>query len=181
MDVIFSRNTNNELTAKIYSHNVAKKNAPAVNYSLGTEKYRSLFQKEMVDSLKKVGITVESGDFHLKHFERDCAVCLDMPSHAPKSVSLTMVFDEHFERILRCHRKANETLMKFLEENYMITRVQQNGINRKVLSHNLLGAKFDDLYNRAKHPHLHTHNIIFNTTRNPYHDSKKKWINRIFC
>ncbi len=173
-DISISTNKNGELIARMKSHNVAKKNASKIEQSLDNNKYRAMFQQEMVKELKQLGIHSEHDDFALVSFVKEGRVALDVPCHAPKSVSLTMMFEGHRQTIMRCHEKANEAAMRFVEENYIVSRVQVDGLVRRIITHNMLSSRFDDLYNRRLQPHLHTHNLIFNTTRNPLYEPGKK-------
>ncbi len=163
------KNKTGEVIVKVESHNIAKKNISAVKKILENDKYQSLFRDEMVKGFEKIGIQTEAVHFNLNHFAQECTVAWDCVCQAPKSVSLTMMYPEHFEKILGCHEKATTEAMKFVEENYMVTRVRTEGISRRVVTHNMLSAKFTEFYNRDLQPHMHSHNVIFNTTRNPFY------------
>jgi len=170
-----STNSQGEWVARVVSHNVANKNISHIASLLDDRKYRDMFGENMVKELKGIGVKSEKIDFDLKYFVKEGRVALDLVCHAPKSVSLAMMFPEHYEKIIRCHEKANEAAIRFVEENYITTRVQIDGIGQRILTHNIISARFIDFYNRQLQPQLHTHNLIFNTTRNPYYDRAKKF------
>ncbi len=166
--VEFKTHQKGRMQAIVESHIVSIQNAPLTRKALEDPKYRQLFQDTLNEKLQKKGIAVNGVDIDMRFEEKECPVCLDVPCQPPKSVSLTMMFPEHFDNILQCHENANQAAMQFIENNYIMARSQVSRISRKNLTHNMLSAGFTELTNRSLHPHLHDHNIIFNTTRNPF-------------
>lgn len=97
----------------------------------------------------------------------------DFTFAVPKSVTLLVLAAEKHDPTLADRIKehimgANQAAMAYLEENHAITRVRdKEGGLREVLTGNLLYASVMHVTTRGGDPHIHVHNPIANTTKNP--------------
>jgi len=97
----------------------------------------------------------------------------DFTFAVPKSVTLAIIaadrFDPELAERLRGHvMSANAKMMRYLEESHAITRVREaDGQIRQVLTGNLVYGSVMHITTRGGDPHIHVHNPIANTTKNP--------------
>lgn len=91
----------------------------------------------------------------------------DCTISAPKSVSLMAIHDP---RIETAHQRAVEKALEEIEKRYSYTRKGKGG-TQEILNGNLTIAEFHHRENRNMEPHLHTHCLIMNLTR----DHDEKW------
>jgi conjugative relaxase-like TrwC/TraI family protein len=90
-------------------------------------------------------------------------VFFDFTFSPPKSVSIAALVGDD-RRILEAHDEAAQVALRQLEM-YAATRVRKDGETSYRLTGNLVGAVFRHDTSRALDPHLHTHCILFNATR----------------
>jgi conjugative relaxase-like TrwC/TraI family protein len=90
-------------------------------------------------------------------------VFFDFTISPPKSVSIAaLVADD--SRIVAAHREAVRAAVSELE-GFASARVRECGANRDRRTGNIVAALFEHETSRALDPHLHTHCIVFNATR----------------
>jgi conjugative relaxase-like TrwC/TraI family protein len=91
----------------------------------------------------------------------------DLTFSAPKSVSvLCELLDEDSNREIRtAHDRAVEETLKFIEENYIQTRLQKNNVREAVTTGNIVAALFQHDTSRELDPQLHTHSFVLNMTQ----------------
>lgn len=85
----------------------------------------------------------------------------DFTFSAPKSVSILALVGGD-ERIINAHLEANKKALAYIEKNYALTRVAENGETRYEKVDNLTAASFTHTESRKNDPQLHTHNVIMN-------------------
>jgi conjugative relaxase-like TrwC/TraI family protein len=90
-------------------------------------------------------------------------VFYDFTLSPPKSVSIAALVGND-ERIIQAHDEAVQLAFRQLEM-YAATRVRKQGENSYRMTGNLVGAIFHHDTSRALDPHLHSHCIVFNATR----------------
>lgn len=98
-----------------------------------------------------------------EHEAANRRVFFDFTFSPPKSVSIAALVGND-ERILTAHREAVKTAVGELEQ-FASTRVRQAGVNVDRPTGNIVAALFEHETSRALDPHLHTHCIVFNATR----------------
>lgn len=97
----------------------------------------------------------------------------DFTFAVPKSVTLLVIAAEKHDPALADRLKghimaANKTMMDYLEANHAVTRVRdEEGGIREVKTGNLVYGSVMHVTTRGGDPHLHVHNPIANTTKNP--------------
>lgn len=97
----------------------------------------------------------------------------DFTFAVPKSVTLLVLAAEKHDPALADRLKehimgANKTMMAYLETNHAVTRVrEEDGLIREVKTGNLLYGSVMHVTTRGGDPHIHVHNPVANTTRNP--------------
>ena len=89
---------------------------------------------------------------------------LDCTFSAPKSVSI-MALVSGDDRLIAAHHQALMDVLGLMERHHALTRVMQDGRQRKVSTDNLLVAQFDHIESRELDPHLHTHCLVMNATQ----------------
>lgn len=100
-----------------------------------------------------------------EHQSANRRVFYDFTFSPPKSVSIAaLVCDD--TRIVRAHEQAVATALSQLEL-FASTRVRKNGKYADRTTANIIAAVFRHETSRALDPHLHTHCIVFNATRDP--------------
>lgn len=100
-----------------------------------------------------------------KNGEREHRAGWDFTFSAPKSVSL-MALVGGDERLIEAHRKASDSAMKWLESEFATVRVPDgNGGSNYETTGNLAWASFVHGTSRLLDPQLHSHNFIFNISR----------------
>src|SRR6266545_5749447 len=97
------------------------------------------------------------------HESANRRVLYDFTLSPPKSVSIAaLVADDR--RIVEAHDKAVRTALEELR-SYAATRVRKGGQYSHRVTGNLVGALFRHDTSRALDPHLHSHCILFNATK----------------
>lgn len=97
----------------------------------------------------------------------------DFTFAVPKSVTLLVIAAEKHDPALADRLKghimaANKTMMDYIEANHAVTRVRdEEGGIREVKTGNLVYGSVMHVTTRGGDPHLHVHNPIANTTKNP--------------
>jgi conjugative relaxase-like TrwC/TraI family protein len=97
----------------------------------------------------------------------------DFTFAVPKSVTLLVIAAERSDpelagRLREHIWNANATAMGYLEENHAVTRVrEEDGKVREILTGNLVYGSVMHITTRGGDPHIHVHNPIANTTKNP--------------
>lgn len=85
----------------------------------------------------------------------------DLTFSAPKSVSLMALVGDD-KRLLIAHKKAVDTAMKHLENNYLKGRMHLPEGMTHVDLKNMIAAQFTHTTSRDLDPQLHTHNVLMN-------------------
>jgi conjugative relaxase-like TrwC/TraI family protein len=98
-----------------------------------------------------------------EHQAANRRVFYDFTFSPPKSVSIAALVSGD-ARIVEAHRTAVKIAVRELEV-FAATRVRQAGQNVDRMTGNIVAASFEHETSRALDPHLHTHCIIFNATR----------------
>src|SRR4029077_2831636 len=98
-----------------------------------------------------------------EHQAANLRVFYDFTSSPPKSVSIAALVSGD-ARVVEAHRTAVKIAVRELEV-LAATRVRQAGQNVDRMTGNIVAALFEHETSRALDPHLHTHCIIFNATR----------------
>jgi conjugative relaxase-like TrwC/TraI family protein len=109
------------------------------------------------------GTRTEAGKDGNLHEVANRRVFFDFTFSPPKSVSIAALVGDD-RRILEAHDEAVQVALRQLE-TYAATRVRKDGETSYRLTGNLVGAVFRHDTSRALDPHLHTHCILFNATR----------------
>ncbi len=97
-------------------------------------------------------------------------VFFDFTFSPPKSVSIVALIGGD-RRVVRAHREAVKLAVKELEQ-FAATRIRQAGNNSDRATGNVVAACFQHDTSRALDPHLHTHCIVFNATRDT---TEERW------
>jgi conjugative relaxase-like TrwC/TraI family protein len=100
------------------------------------------------------------GNIH-EHANR--RVFYDFTLSPPKSVSIAALVGDD-QRIVDAHDEAVQTAFRQLEQN-AATRIRKRRETSSRTTGNLVGAVFRHDTSRALDPHLHSHCIVFNATR----------------
>ncbi len=102
--------------------------------------------------------------------EANRRVFFDFTFSPPKSVSIAalVVGDA---RIFDAHREAVKMAVAELEQ-FAATRIREAGCNSDRHTGNIVAALFEHETSRALDPHLHTHCIVFNATRD---ETENRW------
>ena len=89
---------------------------------------------------------------------------IDLTFSAPKSVSLmySLTGDRQF---LEAHLKAVSKTLSWLERTSSQARITEKGKTRKMVTGNLLAARFDHDLSRELEPNLHSHVVVLNATK----------------
>jgi conjugative relaxase-like TrwC/TraI family protein len=98
-------------------------------------------------------------------------VFYDFTLSPPKSVSIAALVSND-QRIIQAHDKAVRLAVGELQ-SYAATRVRKRGQTSYRITGNLVGALFRHDTSRALDPHLHSHCILFNATRDSVEDRWK--------
>ena len=98
-----------------------------------------------------------------EHQAANRRVFYDFTFSPPKSVSIAALVSGD-ARVVEAHRTAVKIAVRELEV-LAATRVRQAGQNVDRMTGNIVAALFEHETSRALDPHLHTHCIIFNATR----------------
>ena len=112
------------------------------------------------------GYLPDGTTFRLRRKEREGygeRAGLDCTFSAPKSASILALAAGQKE-IEKAHRQAVEETLKIIEQDYVTTRVTNDGKVRRVHTNNLVAARFHHDTSRELDPHLHTHCVILNLT-----------------
>lgn len=89
----------------------------------------------------------------------------DMTFSAPKSVSILGLVGGRKE-IIDCHKEAVSHVLRYIEKEYIGTRVTEGKQTRFERTGKMIGAQFMHGTSREGDPQLHTHCVIFNLTKN---------------
>lgn len=98
-------------------------------------------------------------------------VFYDFTLSPPKSVSIVALVGDD-RRIEESHHRAARIAISELEQ-FAAARVRKNGASSYRATANVIGALFHHDTSRALDPHLHSHCVIFNATRDPVEDRWK--------
>ncbi len=98
-------------------------------------------------------------------------VFYDFTLSPPKSVSIVALVGGD-RRIEESHQRAARIAVSELE-TFAAARVRKNGASSYRTTANVIGALFHHDTSRALDPHLHSHCVIFNATRDPVEDRWK--------
>src|SRR5205809_5198756 len=90
-------------------------------------------------------------------------VFFDFTLSPPKSVSIAALVGDD-RRIIEAHDNAVQAALEELQ-SFAATRVRKGGQCSHRMTGNLVGAVFRHDTSRALDPHLHSHCILFNATR----------------
>jgi conjugative relaxase-like TrwC/TraI family protein len=122
-------------------------------------------------------------DFKFKDFERLChgidpgsdkvlvdtskRAGTDLTFSAPKSVSVLCELLDHEsnQEIRNAHDRAVVDTLKYIEENYIQTRLQKDNVREAVTTDNMLAALFQHDTSRELDPQIHTHAFVMNLTQ----------------
>ena len=105
------------------------------------------------------------------HESANRRVFYDFTLSPPKSVSIVALAGND-QRIVQAHDEAVRTALNELQ-SYSATRVRKQNQYSHRLTGNLVGAIFRRDTSRALDPHLHTHCILFNATKDSVEDRWK--------
>jgi conjugative relaxase-like TrwC/TraI family protein len=98
-------------------------------------------------------------------------VFYDFTLSPPKSVSIVALVGGD-RRIEESHQRAARIAVSELE-TFAAARIRKNGASSYRTTANVIGALFHHDTSRALDPHLHSHCVIFNATRDPVEDRWK--------
>ena len=98
-------------------------------------------------------------------------VFYDFTFSPPKSVSVAALVAGD-QRLIAAHADAVKIALRELEQ-FAATRVRGGDTNADRRTGNIVAALFEHETSRALDPHLHTHCIVFNATRDPDEDRWK--------
>lgn len=111
--------------------------------------------KEQFEAVHKK--LVESG--------REKRVGMDCSFSAPKSVSLAMAESPETRSIMqKLHQEAISRSVKYIEDNYIKTRIKRDGKTYEIKTGNCCAAEFEHYTSRNNDLDLHTHVVIENMT-----------------
>jgi len=118
-------------------------------------------EERLTQRLNSKRVSVDGdGEVH-EHANR--RVFYDFTLSPPKSVSIVaLVTDDR--RIIEAHDNAVQAALEE-SQSYAATRVRKQGQSSHRVTGNLVGAVFRHDTSRALDPHLHSHCILFNATR----------------
>ncbi|MBL1242800.1 MAG: relaxase domain-containing protein [Sulfurimonas sp.] len=148
---------------------------------------QNYYQSENIDEagkwFGKAAQTLGLKEFKFEEFERLChgihptseevlvdtskRAGTDLTFSAPKSVSVLceVLGDEENKEIRNAHDRAVEETLRFIEENYIQTRHQKDGVREVVDTGNIVAALFQHDTSRELDPQLHTHAFVLNMTQ----------------
>ena len=104
------------------------------------------------------------------HKVADRRVFYDFTLSPPKSVSIAALVGDD-QRIVEAHDEAVQTALSQLQ-SYAATRVRKQGQSSYRMTDNVVGAVFRHDTSRALDPHLHSHCILFNATKD---SAENRW------
>ena len=105
------------------------------------------------------------------HESANRRVFYDFTLSPPKSVSIAALVGND-QRIIEAHDEAVQVAMRELQ-TYAATRVRKQNQYAHRVTGNVVGAVFRHDTSRALDPHLHSHCILFNATRDAVEDRWK--------
>ncbi len=112
----------------------------------------------------------------------------DLTFSAPKSVSMTLHLNKDF-RLFEAHTEAVKEVLDEIEQRYIQTRIQVDGVRQIVNTGNLTAALIPHHTSRDGDMQLHTHAVVFNGTkaqdgkwRALHNDalSEQKWLGQLY-
>lgn len=128
-------------------------------------------------------ITYNDENIHLgnrNNGEIDHAPGRDLTFAAPKSVSLQHNLEGGDKRIKNALIKAAENTLEYIQENFIYTRVKQDGKVTLEKTDNIIGTLFYENLNRDKEFHDHVHCVIANITQRANGSWRSTELRRIF-
>ncbi|MFX6789602.1 MobF family relaxase [Acinetobacter baumannii] len=102
----------------------------------------------------------DQGNKYIEH-----RAAMDITFSAPKSVSILAEVYQN-QDVLEAHQNAVKETLSTIEENFVQTRLSEDGQKQKVDSDNLIVALFNHNTSRALDPQTHTHAVVMNATFN---------------
>ena len=96
--------------------------------------------------------------------EREHAPGIDMTFSAPKSVSIAAEVLRD-SRVIKAHNESVKTTLRYVESNFMQTRVKVTGEVHKDKVNNMIASLFTQHESREQDPQLHTHCVIANAVQ----------------
>ena len=112
------------------------------------------------------GIEIDGGTFLDKNGQPQRRAGTDFEFSAPKSLSIqALVYGD--ERLIQAHREAAAVAMAFLEEHAGVRKREGKGVRNFQTTGKALIGHVTHLTSRDGDPHVHTHAITLNITKNP--------------
>ncbi|WP_336767044.1 MULTISPECIES: MobF family relaxase [Acinetobacter] len=102
----------------------------------------------------------DAGNKYIEH-----RAAMDITFSAPKSVSILAEVYQN-QDVLEAHQNAVKETLSTIEDNFVQTRLSEDGQKQKVDSDNLIVALFNHNTSRALDPQTHTHAVVMNATFN---------------
>lgn len=102
----------------------------------------------------------DNGNKYIEH-----RAAMDLTFSAPKSVSIMAEVFQN-QDVLQAHQDAVKETLSTIEDNFVQTRLSEDGVKQKVDSDNLIVALFNHNTSRALDPQTHTHAVVMNATFN---------------
>lgn len=89
----------------------------------------------------------------------------DLTFSSPKSVSVAASLDDEVRRdMLDCHTAAVTKVLRQIEHDEIAARVTTDGVTERVVTGNMVCARFQHYVSRNSDPQLHDHCVILNRT-----------------
>lgn len=129
------------------------------------DKWEGLLAKSM--GLEGIITKGQFTELHHKLVEngREKRVGMDCAFSAPKSVSLAMAESPETRAIMqKIHQESVSRSVRYIEDNYIKTRIKRGGKTYKVKTGNCCVAEFEHYTSRNNDLDLHTHAVIENMT-----------------
>ncbi len=119
-------------------------------------------------------VGVKNQDGSIKH-----AVGIDMTFSAPKSVSIVSEVLKD-KSVLDIHREAVKNALRYAENNFISTRIKENGKTTKQEVKEMVAASFTHNTSRKLDPQLHTHCVVANMVKRQDGKWRSAWFGDIF-
>lgn len=115
------------------------------------------------------GVEPTSGRPLSPHHRRVRVAAFDLTVSAPKSVSLLQALGDPdvAAEVAAGHRAAVDAAADYVERRAVAVRRHVDGHRIPVPADGVIGASFDHRLTRAGDPHLHTHLVLANLSRDP--------------
>lgn len=160
------RDRNGHLVCQLTSHTIAKAKWKMTQEKIKAAGLENKFQNEMIKLFNKFDLKSAPENFTFKAVENSSKVGVDLTFSVPKSVSLTMALnDEHFKNIVKAQEMAVNSTLEFVQRELIFSRVQSDNLNFREKTSNMIAARFNHFASRNQDPQLHTHVVVFNSTR----------------